>query len=490
MDKKMRWYDHITINLPWLGLNVASNTLTPLLLPYLVALFAPPGQKNTYLATLRVSSMAMAMMVQPIAGMLSDRSSSRWGRRRPYIFSGTMFDLVFLFIAGASPLFIGSSFDEYIQPILGVPTAYLVLLIGIILLQISSNLAHAALQGLIPDLVPLNQRGRASGVKAVMELLPAFLVIFIGPLVDAGKVWLTIIIISASLVITMLISVFTVKEKRFQTKKSDPIKEPIFRIFALTMIFVLTTQFAVWLVKNIGIFLESHNIIISVQVVVVGFVGLIGMAGAIFIGVYLGAWIGIGEEARQQSSFIWWIINRLLFLAAVGSISGFALYYLTDVLMISNAATATTMLLAVVSIFLMITAVGGGFLADKIGRKRLVGISGIIAAIGTFLLLFANDMPFIILCGSIIGIGAGTFMATNWALGTDLAPKEEPGRYLGISNLAGAGAGIIGTGIGGPMADFFNQIQGGLGYLVIFSIYGVLFLLSTITITRVIIPDN
>jgi MFS family permease len=199
------------------------------------------------------------------------------------------------------------------------------------------------------------------------------------------------------------------------------------------------------------------------------------MAGAIFIGVDLGGRRIIKKEARQQSSFIWWIINRLLFLAAVGSISGFAQYYLNDVLMISNA---------------MITAVGGGFLADKIGRKRLVGISGIIAAIGTFLLLFANDMPFIILCGSIIGIGAGTFMATNWALGTDLAPKEEPGRYLGISNLAGAGAGIIGTGIGGPMADFFNQIQGGLGYLVIFSIYGVLFLLSTITITRVIIPDN
>jgi MFS-type transporter involved in bile tolerance (Atg22 family) len=76
-------------------------------------------------------------------------------------------------------------------------------------------------------------------------------------------------------------------------------------------------------------------------------------------------------------------------------------------------------------------------------------------------------------------------MATNWALGTDLAPSQEAGRYLGISNLAGAGAGIVGTGIGGPMADFLNGLRPGIGYLVIFALYGVLFLLSIAALTRV-----
>ncbi|MCK5633546.1 MAG: hypothetical protein KAI06_00575, partial [Anaerolineales bacterium] len=69
-----------------------------------------------------------------------------------------------------------------------------------------------------------------------------------------------------------------------------------------------------------------------------------------------------------------------------------------------------------------------------------------------------------------------------WALGTDLVPPKEAGRYLGISNLAGAGAGIVGAGIGGPMADFFNQIQPGLGYLIIFAIYASLFLLSVVAL--------
>lgn len=141
--------------------------------------------------------------------------------------------------------------------------------------------------------------------------------------------------------------------------------------------------------------------------------------------------------------------------------------------------------MAVVAVFLIATALGGGYLADRMGRRRLVGLSALVAAVGTFVLLLARDVPMVIVAGSIIGMGAGTFMATNWALGTDLAPPEEAGRYLGISNLAGAGAGIVGTGIGGPMADFFNALRPGLGYLVIFALYGVLFLLSALALTRV-----
>jgi MFS family permease len=94
-------------------------------------------------------------------------------------------------------------------------------------------------------------------------------------------------------------------------------------------------------------------------------------------------------------------------------------------------------------------------------------------------------VPMVIVSGCIIGLGTGTFYATNWALGTDLVPPTEAGRYLGISNLAGAGAGIVGAGIGGPMADFFNALRPGLGYLVIFAIYGALFLLSVAALTRV-----
>ena len=82
----------------------------------------------------------------------------------------------------------------------------------------------------------------------------------------------------------------------------------------------------------------------------------------------------------------------------------------------------------------------------------------------------------------------GLFYTANWALGTEIVPKEEAGRFLGISNLAGAGAGAIGAYIGGPMADFLSaQLPQtpAMGYVILFAIYGVLFLLSMVALSRV-----
>ena len=488
MKRDLRWHEYITLNIYWFGFNVASGSITPVLLPYLVALFVPAEQKNTYLANIRVISLAMAMLVQPVAGMLSDRSTHPLGRRRPYMIGGTLFNVGFLVIVGVSPVFVDSTVQSGLLS--GTSVAYLVLLAGIVLLQISSNVSLGAVLGLIPDLVPEHQRGMASGVKAVMELLPAFLIIAVGPLVDAGLIWPTIGLIAVVFLLAMLITVFTVHEEPLAEKAVGGIGVPVLRLVALTVIFVLATRAGVGIVSYSGSQLSRWGIEVPVQVLVVGLAGLIGMAGSILIGVYLGARVGIGKDAPQQTSFIWWVVNRLLFLAAVGSIQGFAQYYLADVLQIPNAATMTTLLLAVVAVFLIATALGGGYLADRIGRRRLVAVSALVSAGGTFLLLVATNIPMVLVAGSIIGVGAGTFMATNWALGTDLVPPKEAGRYLGISNLAGAGAGIVGQGIGGPMADFFNALRPGLGYLVVFALYGALFLLSALVLLRVKVPGR
>ncbi len=90
--------------------------------------------------------------------------------------------------------------------------------------------------------------------------------------------------------------------------------------------------------------------------------------------------------------------------------------------------------------------------------------------------------------GCLLGMAAGLFFTANWALGTELVPKSEAGRYLGISNLAGAGAGAVGSYIGGPIADFFTvhvpEIPG-LGFVALFAVYGLLFLLSVFALAQI-----
>jgi MFS family permease len=487
MERKLPWYAHLALNSYTFGISVASAA-TPILTPFLILLFMPPDYKNTYLATLRVVGLAVAMLVQPIAGMLSDRSTSRWGRRRPFIVASALLNVIFLAILGASTLFVNSPLDNFFQNTFAISAAFGVLFIGSVLLQVSSNIGQGAMQGMIPDLVPENQRGISSGVKSTLEVLPVGLAIVFGILVNSGKIWATVGIIMAVFFVTMLTTVFGVKETPNQEKASGSLLEPVLRLAALMIIFVFISQAVVWLIQFSKGQLVQAGASQMVQVIVVGLAGLAGMAGAIFVGVYSSARVGIGAEARQQGPFIWWVINRLLFLAAVTGVRDFAQNYLHDVLNLQDAAKVSGYLLAVIGIFLVIAALAGGYISDRMGRKRIMTIAALISGFGAILILFARGLPLVFVAGSIVGLGAGLFMASNWALGTSLVPPKEAGKFLGISNLAGAGAGIIGTGIGGPMIDSFNQLTPGLGYLVVFAIYAALFFISIAVLARIKVP--
>jgi MFS family permease len=67
-----------------------------------------------------------------------------------------------------------------------------------------------------------------------------------------------------------------------------------------------------------------------------------------------------------------------------------------------------------------------------------------------------------------MGIGFGGLMSSNWALAVDLIPKDEAGKYIGLTNLASAGGSALAR-LTGPMIDFFNARRFGLGYTAMLS---------------------
>ncbi|MGD8812950.1 MAG: MFS transporter [Anaerolineales bacterium] len=484
MKRSLRWFDYITINIYWFGLTTLSQT-NGLVFPLLVQRFVGEDTQATFFGTLRLWSLMLALLAQALMGMLSDRSTSRWGRRRPFIFIGTLANLVLVAAVG---------FSAGLAGMVGFWALFAIALMQ----QVASNTAHGAEQGLIPDLVPEEKRGRFSGVKAVLEIpLPMILVSFtIGKIISASDqlggfetaIWGGLLVAMGVLLFSMLITMF-VPEKPLKEKPSKLEWTPFLRLLLMTGLFT-TIILGMGQISKIAGHLLTGIESMGTLLITMGAVGLLAMATTVALGVWFSVRISIGEAASRNQSFTWWIVNRLAFLVGTTNLSGFAVYFIQGRLgyVEEKAAGPAAQLMMVVGVFILLSALPSGWLADRFGPKRLVAISGGMAVLGTLIIILTTNMSMIYVGGCLIGIATGVFFTANWALGTELVPKHEAGRYLGISNLAGAGAGAVGAYIGGPIADFFTvhvpEVPG-LGYVVLFGIYGMMFLLSVISLRGV-----
>jgi MFS family permease len=142
--------------------------------------------------------------------------------------------------------------------------------------------------------------------------------------------------------------------------------------------------------------------------------------------------------------------------------------------------------MATIGVALTLLVFPAGMLSDRFGRKRLNVLAGAVAAGGVFALVFVRDVSALYLLGGIIGMATGIFVSVNWALATDLIPSAEAGKYLGLSNLATAGAGAVSR-LGGPLIDGLNALRPGeyLGYPALFVLASASTLLGTLLMLRI-----
>ena len=466
MKRNIRWYDYITINIFYFGLTARSQTLTPLVLPLLVQVFMGDAVKGAAYGNMRLWALMIAVLVQGLVGILSDRSTSRIGRRRPFILIGGVTEvLVFLGIG-------------VIAATLEGPTGYWVLFGAYILSMLSSNTGHAAVQGLIPDIVPESKHGIFSGVKAFFELpAPLIFVSFvITKLVENGNLWGALLVLSAVVLISTLLAMFA-PEKPIKEPPYDMDWQPVLRLVAMTAIFTVVILGSGALVNYVNSLTVALPEITGL--IVTGAVGVLGMVIAVVLGTWASVRVSIGSQAPgDRQSFTWWVVNRLAFLVGSTNLASFVLYFLQERfpnLEGAEAAGPTAMLVMFVGVAILISSIPAGWLTDKLGRKRVCAFSGVLAMVGTIVVTTSVNMTLLYVGGLLVGIAIGFFYSASWALGTTLVPKEAAGRYLGIQNLAGAGAGAIGAYIGGPIGD-------GVGFTVLMSIFGLLFLISTLAL--------
>jgi MFS family permease len=421
------------VSLYWVAIGWLWNALGAQVLPPIITRMVGQAHQGTALSALEGFGTLVAVVWQPVVGAVSDRTRLRWGRRRPYIAGGA----------------IGSSLFLVIMAFVG---AFYWLLIVYFLLQVASNTAQAPYQGLGPDVIPEEDFGKFGAFYGMGNLVGTLIgFVVTGIFTASGQYALALFTMAGMLLVSMVLTVTLVPDRARPDAELPP-----------------------------------------------GF-------GAITVGTFR-------ISPRRHGDFLWLMGSRLLILMGVVGLETYAQFFFKDVFYphsTDHANAATTYLLAIIVVLAVAVCYPAARLSDRYGRKAMVVVCAVLGAVGALGLVFTQyallpgfmtapvasllgiprGLAQVLWFGVPIGVGIGAFLTVDWAFMIDLIPPAETGRFLGFSNIATAGAGIIARFIAGPVLDHFNggaHILGELGgYPVVFGMFVVYFVAGLLLVLPV-----
>jgi MFS family permease len=417
----------------WVAIGYLWQSLGTLILPDAVREIVGSARQGTALSVLEGIGTVVAVVWQPVAGTLSDRTRSRWGRRRPYLVTGTVGDVLFL---------LGLALSGSFWPLVVFYT----------LLQLASNTAQGPYQGLAPDVVPENQRGTASGFYGLANLFG----ILAGTLVagyilgHAGRP-AAVSSIALFLVVTMLVTVLFVPERRDlpPARVGSPLE-------------VVLATFGTPLRHPSFLWLMGSRLLILMGIVGIQSFAFFYFADSFFHGnskATTNATAGLVGLVVLLAILVTWPAAKLS--DRVGR---------KPLIVIGGALATAGMLVLVFSGYRWLPAAVLAPIAAALAIPELA--AQVLAA------------------GVLIGIGFGAFISVDWAFIADVIPtSDEAGTFFGFSNIATAGAGVIARFAAGFLLDYFNagphilNLPG--GYPVIFGMFVVWLIVGTLLILPV-----
>src|SRR5438067_11810660 len=89
-ERRFTLLDQFFVSCLWLAYNVQWGALLAIVLPAQIEAIVGPARKELFNGLVGPMGAAVALVITPIAGALSDRSRSRLGRRRPFLLAGVL----------------------------------------------------------------------------------------------------------------------------------------------------------------------------------------------------------------------------------------------------------------------------------------------------------------------------------------------------------------------------------------------------------------
>ena len=407
-----RW---LLISLFWLPISLFWGAMLGQVLPTRVEAFADKTHTGTYLGIISVSGALVGLLVQIIIGPISDACGSRWGRRRPFIVAGTLISVAALLGFAYAQSFVG-------------------LVVSFASIQLFLNVANGPYQALIPDLVPANRQGGASGVMGLMSLLG-----------DAGG---------------PLMAGLLLHHATTPLRQAHAIQHLVWIIVVMLLACMAVTAFAV------------PDPPLRPATAERGFAASLRSAYAF--------------EVREHPHFYWLLASRAVYNLGFYTAIGFLAYYVEYSLHqgVNYHAPLTTIQELTIGGALLGTF-PAAFLADRTSKKRVIAASTLFSVVAGLAFALTPSLGFALKMAFLFGIGYGMFRAVDWAFACNLLPPGGGAKFMAIWSLSTMLPQLLAPAFG-PIADALNRGHGmGFGYRIAMFTIPIYALLGLALIVRV-----
>lgn len=298
-----------------------------------------------------------------------------------------------------------------------------VLVVGWVLAQAALNAMFAPIIAAIPDLVPVRERGASGGLVAVSQTVGVALASGIPFLTDSvGTAYVVIVVALAVLAIPYLARSRDVPLRREELAAARAARVP-----------------------------RGERTVADLAV---------------------------------RRDFRWAWVTRFLMQFGNALVLLFLFYYLQDGLALGReeAEGGVFLLTAIYAATTIVTAVVGGVLSDRVGRRKpFVIASGLVVSVAFAILALGGSFVTALIAAIVLGLGFGMYQAVDFALITQVLPDSgDRGRDMGILNIASGLPQLV-----APLVSIALIGGFGVNYALIFGLGGVVSLLGSILVVRI-----
>ena len=318
-------------------------------------------QAPTSLSLVAGTGAFLAMFANPFFGKMSDRTTSRLGMRRPWMVTGLLGGSVGILVVALAP---------------SVP----VVLVGWCIAQVFFNALLAALIAVLPDQVPVAQRGRVAGVLGICLPIASVSGTFVVQLFTGNTLAM---FLAPCAIGGILILLFVVALRDRRLAVAD---RPAWSLREFTSAFYL--------------------------------------------------------NPRKHPDFAWAFASRFLLVLAYAFLTTYQVYYLLEKLGSAADDVPRQLFLATLAMssVVVVASLVGGWLSDRTRRRKVfVGSASVVFGLALFVIALASSFNGFVVGMAIGGLGFGLYTAVDLALVADVLPDpNSAAKDLGVMNIAGA----------------------------------------------------